>query len=345
MRLRSLLPIIGGILLFVTALAPRSAQAHQPYCEFSDVTADSPWQVPDSTISYAYYGNLYPAGDVDFYTFEASEGQSVLLSLSIPDIEGQEEFAPVMAVYGPGVEGKMPKGLPESVNVLDEEGAMMVPLGDKPVYWFEPFGKRYYWNWEDTFFEAPEDATYTVALWHPDDELGRYSFVVGEKEVRGGDRDCSASFDDFWTLLVEGENPYRDGEGETAMAGHLHKDGMAHDHGTPLDLDAATAPMVDLQVIPLEDGGYNIRVQTMNFIFAPHHVGMEATDGEGHAHLYVDEVKVARLYGEWFHLEALPDDAKMVSVGLYANNHQPLAVDGVPITDMIMLDDEMAAME
>ena len=41
------------------------------------MTADCPWQVPDSAIPFAYYGNLYPAGDVDFYTFDAAEGQSV----------------------------------------------------------------------------------------------------------------------------------------------------------------------------------------------------------------------------------------------------------------------------
>ena len=72
--------------------------------KYADLTADSPWQVPDATISYAYYGNLYPEPDVDYFTFEASAGQSVLLSLSIPAIDGQEDFAPVMAVFGPGLD-------------------------------------------------------------------------------------------------------------------------------------------------------------------------------------------------------------------------------------------------
>jgi hypothetical protein len=345
MKLRNVSILLGGLLVLLTALMPKNAQAHQPYCEFADATPDSPWQVPDSSISYAYYGNLYPAGDVDFYTFDANEGQSVLLSLSIPAIEGQEDFAPVMVVYGPGVDGETLDELPESVSIPDDQGAMMVALGDEPVYWYEPFGGRYYWNWEDTFFEAPEDATYTVALWHPEDELGRYSFVVGEEEVRGGDQDCSASFDDYWTPLVAGENPYRDGGVEMDMAGHMHKDGMDHDHGKPMELDADGAPVVDLQVIPLDDGGYNVRVQTMNFIFAPHNVGMDPAEGEGHAHLYVDGVKVARVYGEWFHLESLLDGAEMVSVGLYANNHQPLSVDGDEIMDMVMLGDEMASMQ
>ncbi|MBV7329993.1 hypothetical protein KFU94_17465 [Chloroflexi bacterium TSY] len=75
--------------LLVLMMLPGSvAFAHQPYCEQADLTADSPWQVPDATISYAYFGNLYPELDVDYFTFEASAGQSVLLSLSIPAIDG-----------------------------------------------------------------------------------------------------------------------------------------------------------------------------------------------------------------------------------------------------------------
>jgi hypothetical protein len=83
----------------------------------------------------------------------------------------------------------------------------------------------------------------------------------------------------------------------------------------------------------------------LNFTFAPQHVGMEPVAGEGHAHLYIDDVKVARVYGEWYHLESLPEDAQMISVSLYANNHQPLAVDGEQVTDMVMIADMMASTE
>ena len=347
---------VSGLLMLMLALMPQRVQAHQPYCEFGDTTAQSPWQVPDSTISYAYYANLYPAGDIDYFTFDAEAGQSVLVSMSIPAIEGQKDFAPVMVLYGPGLEGEAGEALPKGIEIPADQGAMMVDLGDEPNYWYEPFGGRYYWNWEDTFFEAPEDGSYTVALWHPDDELGRYSFVVGEEEVRGGDSDCSASFDDYWTPLVAGQNPYRDTDmtADSNMhvdgMAHDHADGMAHDHGKPMELSADNAPVVDLQVIPLSDGSYNVRIQTMNFIFAPHNVDKDPADGEGHAHLYVDDVKIARAYGEWYHIASLPEDAEMIYVALYANNHQPLTVDGEPISDRVLVSDlamadDMASMQ
>ena len=339
MKLRNIFLMISGLLVLAN-LAPSVALAHQPYCENADLTAGNPWQVPDATVSYAYFGNLYPEPDVDYFTFEASAGQSVLLSLSIPAIDGQEDFAPIMSVFGPGLDTETLAGLPERVTAPKGQGAMLVPLGDEPEYWFEPFGGRYYWNWENYFFDAPEDAIYTVALWHPEQELGRYSFVIGSDEIFGGDPECMATMDAYWTPLIAGENPYPD----TVIAAdaHSHADGTTHDHGAMLEASAGPAPSVDLQVIPLNGGGYNVRVQTLNFTFAPHHVDMEPMAGEGHAHLYIDDVKIARIYGEWYHLESLPEDAQMISVSLYANNHQPLAIDGETISDMVMVDDIMS---
>ena len=363
-------------------LFPGTAQAHQPYCELDDVTLNSPWQAPDSEISYAYFGNLYPAQDVDYFTFDAVEGQPVLISLSIPAIDGQEDFTPVMALFGPGVEADEALELPTRVEAPADQPGAMINVGDESEYWYEPFGGRYYWNYENTFFEAPEDATYTVAMWHPEQQLGRYSFVLGEREIFGGDRECMANMDAYWTPLLAGENPYRTAvavdempvslddanasamdsqkssdmasgmanmddakSGEMDMSAHVHADGQMHDHGAPLEVITDSAPVVNLQLIPLSDGSYNVRIQTMNFTFAPQNVDGAPADGEGHAHLYVDDEKVARIYGEWFHLSSLPEDARQVYVSLYANNHQSLTVDGVPISDVVMVGDLLASAE
>ncbi len=340
------IPLLICSLLLLMVLPQNSAFAHQPYCEQTDLTAESPWQVPDATVSYAYFANLYPETDIDYFTFDAAEGQSVLLSLSIPAYKGAEEFAPVMVVMGPGIEGDIPEALPDDISVAADHGAMMVPLGEGPTYWFEPFGGQYYYNWEDYFFEASEDATYTVALWHPEGELGRYSFVVGEEEIRGGDPECMAEMGDFWTPLTAGESPYPEMEMEEAKDdSHMHTDGEMHDHSELLEMTDGPDPFVDLQIMPLADDGYNVRIQTLNFTFAPQKVGMASVAGEGHAHLYIDGEKIARVYGEWYHLESLPDGAEMISVTLYANNHQTLAVDGEAVTDMVMVADLMAAMK
>ena len=306
-------------ILFLALIAP-VALAHQPVCEFADLSARAPWRVPDATISYAYFGNVYPRGDVDYFRFQAERGQSVLLSLSIPAIPDQAVFSPVMAVYGPGIDGNTETQLPDSLVIPAGQSAMMVPLGAEPVYWFEPFSRKYFWNWDDYFFKAPESSTYTVALWHPGNEIGRYAFVIGQREVFGGDLECYETYSSYWTPLEEGLNPYRDRFVE-----------MAEDR----------APVVDLQLIPLAGGGYNLRVQTLNFIFTPQNIDTDPIPGEGHAHLYVDGVKIARLYGEWYHLGALPADAEVLTVSLYANDHSPFTVDGLPVSASLLLVDAL----
>jgi hypothetical protein len=52
-------------------MAPPTVEAHQPFCEFADLTFDTAWPIEDATISVAFYANMYPATDVDYYTFEA----------------------------------------------------------------------------------------------------------------------------------------------------------------------------------------------------------------------------------------------------------------------------------
>ncbi len=311
--------------------------AHQPVCEFADLTAEEPWLVPDATISYAYFGSVYPAGDVDYFRFEATEGQSVLLSLSIPAIEDLAAYSPLMTLIGPGLDTATVSQLPDTVEVAAGDGAMMIPLGDEPVYWFEPFGRAYYWNWDNYFFEAPTTSTYTVALWHPENEIGRYSFVIGQREVFGGAIDCFLSYQEYWTPLVEGENPYRD----TVIppADQMQMDDMTHEHSMTMEVDAATAPQVHLQLYPLVDGSFNLRVQTVNFAFTPQNVDMPSVAGEGHAHLYIDDVKTARIYGEWAHLSSLPPDAQTITVKLYTNDHRAFAIDGIPIADSVNLAD------
>ena len=308
------------LLICLALCLPSIARAHQPYCEFADLTASAPWMVPDPSISYAYFGSVYPAGDIDYYTFTAAQGQSILLSLSIPAIPDHEVFSPVLAVYGPGLAGERPPQLPAEIALADGDGALMIPLGQQPRYWFEPFGRRYYWNWDDFFLRAPRSARYTVALWHPLDEIGRYSFVIGQREVFGGEADCFASYGEYWTPLIPGQSPYRD-------------------HSAVMNLPAENAPTVDVRLTALAAGGYNLRAQTTNFTFTPWLIDSAPVANEGHAHLYVDGVKTARLYGEWFFIDKLPADAESLTVTLYANDHSAFAVDGVMVADTLSLAD------
>ncbi len=55
---------------------------------------------------------------------------------------------------------------------------------------------------------------------------------------------------------------------------------------------------------------FNLHLSTSNFIFIPEYAGLKNKNGRGHAHLYIDGQKFARLYGYWYHINKIPEDSK-----------------------------------
>jgi len=54
--------------------------------------------------------------------------------------------------------------------------------------------------------------------------------------------------------------------------------------------------------------------------------------GEGHGHVYLNGLKLARLYAPRFQIGALPSGTYEVSVALNTNDHRPFVVDDQPVT-------------
>ena len=72
--------------------------------------------------------------------------------------------------------------------------------------------------------------------------------------------------------------------------------------------------------------GWNLELITENFIFTPEAAGLGPVSGEGHAHLFINGKKIARIYHNWHHLPNLPAGSHEITVTLNANNHARLAV-------------------
>ncbi|MFD3191666.1 hypothetical protein ACFMPD_15515 [Sedimentitalea sp. HM32M-2] len=110
---------------------------------------------------------------------------------------------------------------------------------------------------------------------------------------------------------------------------------MTHDHGdaAAIDLPAGTnAPTVNIRVVQDPMSGWNLQVMTQNFRFAPDRASTGHVAGEGHAHVYLNGLKISRLYGDWLHIPALPRGDTQVTVSLNANDHSPLTVAGAPLS-------------
>ena len=61
---------------------------------------------------------------------------------------------------------------------------------------------------------------------------------------------------------------------------------------------------------PMKERNYSLHLITENFRFAPESVSMKPVFGEGHAHLYIDDVLICRIYGPWQHIPALKPGAQ-----------------------------------
>ncbi|MFN0276536.1 MAG: hypothetical protein ACKVPJ_12365 [Chitinophagales bacterium] len=92
-------------------------------------------------------------------------------------------------------------------------------------------------------------------------------------------------------------------------------------------------PSVTMQLFDDEMGGYNLLITTSNFRFSPQTVNQTNVIGEGHAHLHIDGVKTARIYSNWYHIDALPPGAHTISVTLNSNRHEDYVYRGNPIED------------
>ncbi len=126
--------------------------------------------------------------------------------------------------------------------------------------------------------------------------------------------------------------------------GHDHADAMDHGgmdhammHDTPIEVSAVNAPEVAIDVLRDQVEGYNLRVRTRNFAFNPAAASLADVPGEGHAHVYINDVKLGRLYGEWMHIASLPKGEVTVRVTLNSNDHSPLAVAGEEISASTMV--------
>lgn len=104
----------------------------------------------------------------------------------------------------------------------------------------------------------------------------------------------------------------------------------AMQHGE-LEVPAVGAPQVDLSVEEDPMNGWNVTLTTSNFTFTPEDVNGANVANTGHAHLYVDDVKIARLYGPHYHIPFLPVGEHVISVNLSSNDHSYYLVNGTRI--------------
>ena len=99
-------------------------------------------------------------------------------------------------------------------------------------------------------------------------------------------------------------------------------------------------PSVTVRVAPDTMDGFNVFLDTVNFRFTPRNLGGPAVANEGHAHLYLNGAKVARMYSPWHHLpmRQLRPGVNRLEVELSANDHSVWGLDGSPVGADVLID-------
>ncbi len=134
----------------------------------------------------------------------------------------------------------------------------------------------------------------------------------------------------------------QDGQMDHSM--HANMDHGSMDHSSMDQAAMAMMPQVgilEMQVLPgADDGIWTVSLTTENFEFYKPEPGGDVpdADGQGHAHLYLNGLKLGRMYAPTAQINSLPAGQYTVEVALNSNTHAPYMADGQPVAAQAMIE-------
>ncbi|WP_241735265.1 hypothetical protein [Cyanobacterium stanieri] len=96
-------------------------------------------------------------------------------------------------------------------------------------------------------------------------------------------------------------------------------------------------PNIEIEVMEDTMTGWNVKIITDNFTFAPETVNQESNINQGHAHLYINGEKITRIYDNWYYISDLPKGENEIKINLNTNLHEELIYQGTIIGDRTVI--------
>ncbi len=111
------------------------------------------------------------------------------------------------------------------------------------------------------------------------------------------------------------------------------------DHGSMDHGPTESSVPIEVGVVAMAEdtGAVNVHIVTDGWRWAPEEVNQDDTPGAGHAHIYVDGVKLNRVYGPYYHIPNLDAGDREIRVTLNANSHGELTYAGQPLEATTMV--------
>ena len=160
---------------------------------------------------------------------------------------------------------------------------------------------------------------YSSAMAHGDAEFGEYRISVGFLNEPAYEGVMNA----VEVRVTKPMSADAGGHGHSAEASH------SHSHEETLESEIPIAVSVSAEVGA--NGGVSVGITADGWRWAPESVDMEHEPGAGHAHIYVDGVKIGRVYGPGYDLIGLEPGERHIRVTLNSNDHKQLTVNGEPV--------------
>lgn len=111
--------------------------------------------------------------------------------------------------------------------------------------------------------------------------------------------------------------------------------GAMMDHTAPYEVpEGEPVPSISLTIVP-NGYGWKITADTENFTFSKDAVDGPHQPGVGHGHLYLNGLKLQRLYTPEVTISRLPTGTHQLLVTLNTNDHRAYSVAGRPLTAIV----------
>lgn len=195
------LMLIG--LTAISAIYTQHAFAHKPLEQSEDVNNNlrNALTIPDHKISWAIYQNLDEVNIARFYVFEGKANEELYAQLSIPVLNGLEDFSPHLALLGPEISESDIKAKMYA-RIVSNTDLPFTAIGEMSsisfVYeksnspqdtFYEPFTQTSYWTKQEIRVILPKDGQYFLVVYaHDVNELrasSKFTLAVGEIEDFG----------------------------------------------------------------------------------------------------------------------------------------------------------------
>ncbi len=107
---------------------------------------------------------------------------------------------------------------------------------------------------------------------------------------------------------------------------------FAHHPGNKIDAEKPY-PLINLEIIKDKVDGYNLYIDLENFTLNPSQIGNENQSNMGYLQLFVNDIKITRVYSNWVHVPQRFFNLKdnFIKITFNSNLYDEFTIEGEPL--------------